>query len=130
MNRLLAGSVIVVLLNLASRGSAQVLFIQQNIDQSFNCWWGSVTYFAPPSPVPPRYHGPSLYANYGQSRLYGRVLALPGGMSPPGPAAIDRFTIARFDTPTPQRTVTAPARPQRYAHPSYQSNRSSRYAHR
>ena len=129
MARLFTLLVVLVLLGIASRGSAQVLVIQQNIDRSFNCCWGSINYFPPPSPVPPRYHGPSLYANYGQSRLYGRVLALPGGMSPPGPAALDRFTIARFDTPAPQRPVAAPARPQRYAHPSYQTNRQSRYAH-
>jgi len=130
MRSLLMLAAFSVLSSYASQASAQDLLIQQHIDGSFHCWWGSINYYEAPSPVPPRYHGPSIYQNYGASRLYGRLVAMPGGMAPPGPQAIDRFTIARFG-PTGQvsRPATSPVRSTRYAHPSYQNNRQSRYAH-
>ncbi|MBX9652323.1 hypothetical protein K2Y11_01760 [bacterium] len=130
MRLILPLTTLMLLIIFTHNASAQVLLIQQNINGRFNCWWGSIEYYDAPSPVPPRYHGPSIYQNYGVSRLYGRLVAMPGGMAPPGPQAIDRFTIGRGG-PTGQvsRPLSPPVRATRYAHPSYQNNRQSRYAH-
>lgn len=124
---LLAASLLLTVFT--SEAPAQVLLIQQNIDGRFNCWWGSITYYEAP-PVPPRYHGPSIYRNYGMSHLYGRIVAMPGGMSPAGPQAIDKFTIGRIG-PSGQvsRPASRPVRATRYAHPSYRDTRQSRYSH-
>ena len=99
------------------------------MNRGIACWFGTIECYPPTTPVPPRNHGPSLYAGYGQSRLNGRILALPAGTYPPGPAAIDRFTIGWLSPPPTVRGVSPPVRPKRYAHPSYMSNRYSRYEH-
>jgi hypothetical protein len=112
----------------ASPSAAQVLIIDKPIAGGCRVWFGDFVYYPPMAPRP--YHGPSLYADYGVRRLEGRILALPGGMSPPGPQAIDRYTIAKYErassAPLPRRPTTSA----RYPHGSYISRMNRpRYAH-
>ena len=114
-----------LLLCLADSAQGQpYLAIQKTPGHGLTYRWGRILYYPSP-PVPRPVHGRSLYANYGARRLEGRVLDLPYWMIPPGPQALDRYTIARELPPAPRVRHVAPSR---YAHPSY--SRSSRYRHR
>lgn len=109
---------------------AQALYWQKNVGGGCSFWLGSIEYY-PPSPVPRPYHGPSLYAHYGHSRLEGRVLALPWGFLPPGPQAIDRYTIGWIGGSPQPAAAPPPPRPTRYPHTSYiRSYRHTGYARR
>lgn len=121
-----------LMLMLTSSANAQSLYIWEDLETGWKCWYGSYEYYPPAPRYANRYHGPSLYANYGVKRLDGRILALPAGFSPPGPQAIDRFTIGRVEPGPPLRVVpTAPTYSSRYGHPSYiRSYQRSRYSSR
>jgi hypothetical protein len=110
-----------VLLSLCpATGWAQNLIIQERIGSGFQVGFGRFEFYPPnPNPYAGRTHGPSLYPGYGARRLEGRVLWMPGGVSPPGPQAIERFTVGRLGPPPVRVVPSAPVVPKRYPHASY-----------
>jgi hypothetical protein len=44
---------------------------------------------------------------------------MPAGIAPPGPQALERFTIGRIGPEPSRATPAPPAIPRRYGHPSY-----------
>jgi hypothetical protein len=100
--------------------SAQNLIIRERIGGGVSVGFGRLEYYPHnPNPYAGRTHGPSLYAGYGAPRLEGRLLWMPGGVTPPGPQAIERFTIARTGPTSSRVAPSPPVVPKRYPHPTY-----------
>jgi hypothetical protein len=114
-------SAAIALLFIASSASAQQFVIREQLGRGFAVGFGRFEAYPPnPNPYAGRVHGPSPYAGYGSRRLEGRILWLPGGIAPPGPQAIERFTVGRIG-PQPTRPVPSPpVVPKRYPHATYQ----------
>lgn len=76
--------------------STQSIIVHDRIGAPTRVWLGGFHFYAPMSPYARPLHGPSLYRDYGDARLQGRILALPAGVPPPAsPQALERYTVGR-----------------------------------